>query len=108
MRRSLLSEVLEPGWRSLEVAMGKCDEQHFNFRCLTRRVPSARARNQPKGLATASEATKARWAADMYSQSPYQFAASNLVVPAQGRPQEQRGRRLIVTEEERLTGVETR
>eukprot|EP00969_Alexandrium_andersonii_P139984 6192567-Alexandrium_andersonii.AAC.1 len=52
-----------------------------------------------RGIERASEATLARWRADDYCQSPYQYDLANIVVDVRTGSQL---RRLIAVEEERL------
>ena len=97
-----LSEILIPGWSpcALEFS-GLGGEESFNFRCLTTRTGRTKPMYKPRGLRESSPGALRRWELDGFSQSPYQFAASNCVHVDGGG---QTIRRLLPAEEEALMG----
>ena len=98
-QRRKVETLLEPGWLP---ANPNFQKPTFAFRCMTRSVPRKSPMDDPRGIETCDQATLARWEADWYAQSPYQYKLSNMVRSKRGTV-----RRLLVVEEERMMGFPT-
>ena len=87
---------LLPGWRPCATRMGT----KVQFSCLTRHTPRLKPMNDPRGLESCDSEARARWAADSWCQSPYQYKLTNMVEGIKTGEV----RRLVVDEEEQLMG----
>ena len=89
-------ECILPGYSpcSLVEAAGK-----VCFKCLTTRTPKASQPIDAAGIGEASPEALVRWAADKWSQAPYQYESANMVQDHVGQK-----RRLLPCEEEALMG----
>ena len=88
-------DAILPGYRPCSLD----DGLEVRFACLTTRKARTKPGDAPVGLDTASPAAIQRWAADAWSQSPYNFESSNMVRDKNGS-----SRRLLPCEEEVLMG----
>ena len=97
------ADDLETGWQPLLVVQHKKAAGDFLFPCFTRHAPSMTPRHGPLsyGCARSTPEVRARWQADQWAQSVYQYEATNLVIGPNGGL-----RRLIAQEVERLMGYE--
>lgn len=103
VQRRSFDAVLLPGWVPSAVQSKSVAPDSFTFSCLTRHNPRDKPMFKPRGIEQCDEAALARWRADDWSQSPYQYCLSNMVVPKPGKKGSPR--RLVAVEEESMMGL---